>query len=311
MKKKIKNKVKESNFGLSLVLKYHRFREQKLSVLSDEEFAQRVYDKAGLGSLNLKHPKTFDEKLWWLKINYRDSLMTDCTDKIKVRDFVKSKGLNHILNEIYGIYTSFEEINFKKLPKEFYLKTNQSSATNMYIKNVDNMNISDIKKRMELYLKKNHYSLSREWNYKDIEPKIFAEKVIKSRHGLIDFRFFCSYGKVKGLTVDIDTADEKGEHSTEAKRNVYDENFNLMDVRLTRPRFDNSTFSMPENINEMKRYAEILSETFPFCRVDLYNVEGNILFGELTFFHQGGINRISPLSYQLTLGEWIELPKKY
>lgn len=161
---------------------------------------------------------------------------------------------------------------------------------------------------MNIYLKKKHYPLSREWNYRNITPKIIAEKTLNNNEGLIDYRFLCSYGEVQGLFVDINTADEKGNHSTDASRNVYDSNFNLLDVTVTRPRIKNNDINLPPNINEMKKYAQILSETFPFCRVDLYNVDGEIKFGELTFFHSGGVNKIYPEKYKYTLGNWIKLP---
>lgn len=143
----LKKKIIDTNIGSRLLLKYHTIREKYLNRLNDTEFAQRTYRKAGLGELNLKDPKTFDEKLWWLKINYRDDLMTDCTDKVKVREYVKSKGLGHILNKIHGVYDNSKSINWTELPDEFYLKTNHTSATNIYIKNKKAVNKKDIEKK--------------------------------------------------------------------------------------------------------------------------------------------------------------------
>lgn len=306
--KGLKTKIKKSNYGYSLFLTYHKLRTLYYKKNTDVDFAKRTYRKAGLGDLNLEKPITFDEKIWWLKINWEDELVRDCTDKIKVRDYVVSKNLDHILNEVYGIYSSPKEIEWDKLPDEFYFKTNHSSATNIFIKNKNKANQKYINKRLSLYLKKNHYSLSREWNYDGIEPKIIAEKVLNGNSQLIDYRFFCSRGKFIGLFVDVDTADQEGNHSTEARRNVYDVDFNLLDVIVTRPRIDNKEFMLPDNINLMKEYAEILSSDFLSCRVDMYNIKGNIIFGELTFFHGGGINKIYPKEYNEILGSWIELP---
>lgn len=306
--KKNKNRIKKSNVGLHLILIFHTIKYSIINQINNEKFAKKKYKRAGLGDLNLDNPKTFDEKLWWLKYNYFNPLMTECTDKIKVRDYVIDKGYPDILNEVYGIYNTPDEIDWNILPDQFYLKTNHSSATNIYISNKENANKKKIETRLNLFLRKKHYPISREWNYKDIKPKIIAEKVLESSIGLTDYRFLCSLGKVQGLFIDIDTAEVNGDHSTEAKRLVYDKDFQLLDVGVSRPRFSAADFELPLNINEMKEIAEKLSKPFPFSRVDLYNINGKIIFGELTFFHAGGINDIRPREYQYVLGEWIELP---
>lgn len=311
MRSTIKKHVKNSNLGQFLFLQYHKARAKYLKGLTDEEFAKRVYKKAGLGELNLDSPQTFDEKIWWLKINYRDPLMVDCTDKVKVRDYVNEVRLGHILNDIYGVYNSPEDIEWEKLPNKFYIKTNHSSATNIYIENKEKVNKKELNKRLSLYLKKEHYPLSREWNYKDIVPKILIEKVLNNNEDVVDYKFLCSYGEMQGLFIyTTESSNEKGRHNTKRKRNVYDKNFNILDVEINQNNFNSSNDIFPDNIEKMKEYAEILSEPFPFSRIDLYNIDGEIIFGEITFFHTGGLNRIDPEKYQKILGSWITLPQE-
>lgn len=291
---------------------YHMVRAAVLSRLGDAEFAQRSYERFSGQKLNLNEPTTFDEKQWWLKVNYRDPLMVQCTDKIAVREYVESKGLGNILNPLIGSYMDPRDIDWRALPSSFYLKTSNSSATNIRCDDRDRFDTRRATRLLRLYLKRNHYALSREWNYREIEqPRILVEPIIPSLSGeLIDYRFICSNGVCKGIFVDVDTADADGRHRGDAKRNVYDREWNLLDVQVTRPRVEDRELECPPMLDEMIRIAETLSEPFPFCRVDLYNPNpGEIVFGEMTFFHSGGNNRVIPVDYQEILGSWIELDK--
>lgn len=291
---------------------YHRIRAAWLSGIPDEAFAQRSHTRSTGKSLNLVSPQTFDEKLWWLKINYRDPLIGQCTDKVAVRDYVESKGLGDLLHPVIGVYSSPKEIDWTSLPSRFYLKTNNSSATNIRCDELESFDTKRASRILGLYLKRNHYALSREWNYRDIEPKVVIEPIIETVDGvgLIDYRFLCSYGKCHGIFVDIDTADVAGGHRNDARRNVYDTDWNLLDIRVTRPRIQDRTLEKPAMLERMIQVAEALSEPFPFCRVDLYNPAGNkIIFGEMTFFHAGGNNIVDPVEYEHILGEWVDLSR--
>nr|WP_256397991.1 ATP-grasp fold amidoligase family protein [Treponema sp. Marseille-Q4132] len=145
-----------------------------------------------------------------------------------------------------------------------------------------------------------------------MEPKIFYEYFIEApeKAGLIDYRFMCFNGKVKFLLVDINTMDVEGGHSTNAKRNVYDREFNLLPIKVTRPTFDPCLLQKPINWDRMLEIAEKLSKPFIHCRIDLYNVGGKIYFGEITFHHAGGCNKIEPEEMQLEWGSYIQLPNE-
>lgn len=310
-RKQIRSFVRTSLPGAYALHAYHQVRAAMLSRLSDEDFAQRAYERFSGRRLNLANPTTFDEKQWWLKVNYRDPLMVQCTDKLAVRDYVEGKGLGDILHPLIGLYADPKDIDWGTLPGSFYLKTNNSSATNIRCDDLDTFDTRRATRLLKLFLKRNHYALSREWNYRDIEPRVLIEPIIQSPNGeLIDYRFMCSHGVCKGIFLDVDTADAEGRHRGDAKRNVYDREWNLLDVRVTRPRIEDRELERPAVLDEMIRIAESLSEPFPFCRVDLYNPDrGEIVFGEMTFFHSGGQQPRDACGLSGDPGSWIELSK--
>lgn len=280
-------------------------------IMPDEQYFKWAYKKNSGLELDFQNPKTFDEKQLWIKMYYRDPLYTKCSDKYLVRDYVKSKGLGHILNTLYGVYDPKSGIEWEKLPKSFYLKANNSSGVNLRCDDIQTFD----KKAAENYFKKemriNPYYNSREWNYRDIHPRIIAEAILETNEktGLVDYRFLCYDGKCEFVFIDIDTADTQGHHRLEAKRNVYDRDMNFLDVTVTRERFPEEWVSKPSNWDEMINYSEILSEGFPFCRVDLYNIKGKIIFGEMTFFHSGGLSVIEPAEWQIILGKDIPIDR--
>ena len=280
-------------------------------ILSDTLYSKIRYRIKTGKKLNLKNPKGFNEKLWWLKLYNRDPLLTICTDKNKVRDYVKSKGLENILIPQIGVYNSPDQIDFETLPDNAYIKTNHSTNTNFVYKK-NSFNKKKFNKLYSKHLKTNHYKHSREWNYKNIDPKIIIEENINSDNEvkLADFRFFCFDGKVEFLQVDIDTASDDGSHYIGAKRNIYDRNFKLLDVKTVRPSFDPKVLQKPVNFEEMVSCAEILSNPFVFSRIDLYNIDGKIKFGEITPYPSGATQLFYPEYFELEMGSKIDLESK-
>lgn len=311
IKNKIYSLTEKSHLIKNIYVALHNKKVKHRLNLTDEEFAQRYYYDATRRKLNLDHPQSFDEKQWWMKIHYRNPLMTQCVDKYKVREYVKQCGLESILNELYGVYDNSSEIDLDKLPEEFFIKTNHGCACNFWCRNKAEFPIREVSKKLDENLKENYYIQSREWPYKNVEPKIIAEKVLKSEKGepLVDYRFLCFGGKCQYLFVDIDTCDESGAHKVHAKRNVYTKDFELLPVKVSRENFDPQLVPKPENYDEMIACAEKLSKPFPFVRVDLYNIDGKIVFGELTFYHAGSSSIFEPWSFSDELGKLIELPR--
>jgi len=313
-------KLKRKIYGLTdnyrlvdfVYKKMHAIKVNYRKNLSDIEFANKKYYEVTGKYLNLDNPQTFDEKQWWLKLYYRDPRMTICADKYRVRSYVTECGLKHILNELYGVYYRTEDIEFEKLPEQFILKTNHGCGGNYICKNKYDLRKESICKRLNKSLKNNYYYQSREWVYKEIPPRIIAEKLLTNSNGekLLDYRLLCFNGKCRYVFIDIDTCDETGRHKSNAKRNVYDENMKLLDVQVSRERFNPLLVSKPTEFYKMREYAEILSKPFPFCRVDFYYVNEKIVFGEMTFFHSGGTSIIDPPEMAYTMGSWLKLPDK-
>jgi len=260
--------------------------------------------------LNLRNPKRFTEKLQWYKLYYRDPLMKKCVDKYLVRDYVESKGLDDLLNELYGVYNVPEEIDFDLLPNEFVIKTTDGGGGNNIIiyRNKDDFNIKQTKSKLNnwLNLRKN-LSGGREWSYRNSKSRIIIEKLLVNKNnaaaGINDYKFFCFNGKPEYIVVDKD-------RYIEHKRNFYDINWNFIKVESDHPYFGD-TMAKPDNLDEMIEIASILAEDFPFVRVDLYNIDGEIIFGELTFYPWSGYVQFKPDEFDFTLGKELSLPESY
>jgi hypothetical protein len=289
----------------------HDIKVARRKHLDDVTFAQKYYYEKTGRILNLDEPKTFDEKLWWLKIHYRNPLQTICADKYGVRDYVNSCGGEKLLNELYAVYESADEIDIKQLPDEFFLKTTHGCGANYRCHNKDTFPFKKVKKKLARNLKQNYYYHSREWPYFNIKPRIIAEKVLKPVNPpeLYDYRFLCFGGVCKYVFVDIGTCSPDGHHVPNPKRNVYNSDGNLLNVKVTRDNFVADENVIPDNFIEMRDWAELLSKPFPFVRVDLYSFDGIIRFGEMTFYHAGGVNFIEPENFEYELGNCIKLPE--
>lgn len=286
----------------------NRVKVNMLSYLNDDVFAKINYRENTGKRLNLNNPKTFNEKLWWLKSNYRIPLMTECSDKVKVVNYLERLGLEKLLNPRYGVYSSFEEIPFSEMKGKFYIKCNHVSGINSVFDSnaTDAYDYERNKSIFNRALKSNYYYQSREWNYKNIEPKILVEYFLEEDN-LLDYKFLCFHGKVKLCFIDKNVATESGSHNLYATRNVYDRDFNLQTFTVGRDGFEPSLVSKPDNYDEMILIAEQIAKPFPFCRVDLYNLNGEIRFGEITFYPGGATQQFSSEEWDLKVGSWIKL----
>lgn len=213
------------------------------------------------------------------------------------------------MTKLYGVYDDANDINFDELPDGAFIKTNHGSGTNIIWDRNNPFDKDKFRKGFNKALKQNYYWQSREWNYKNIEPKIIVEEILedKENKSLIDYRFLCFDGVVKIIFVDTETAGKDGSHNPYAKRNVYDKDFNYLDIKVKRDHFDKSLVQKPKNFEEMIKYAEILSKPFAHCRVDLYNIDGKIYFGEITFYNGGASQIVEPEEWEKELGDWIDL----
>lgn len=284
-----------------------RFKILKLlNFIPDKTMLKLQYRIKTGRKLNLKNPKRYTEKIQWYKLNYRTPLMTKCADKYTVREYIESKGLGDILNELYGVYDSVEEIDFEKLPNKFVLKTTNDSHTNIFCNDKENSDIEEIKKELNYYMKSRpKISLGREWVYKNSKRRIICEKLLERDNNgdLPDYKFFCFNGKVYCLYVMIDYVD----NNAEGKLEFYDRDFKDLNARRKDFKKIDRKIEKPKNFERMVEYAEILSKDFPHVRVDFYDLNGKIIFGEMTFYNASGYTEFEPDEFDFKLGEQFKI----
>lgn len=280
------------------------------SRLSDETYLKIRFKLIFGKPLHLTNPKTFNEKLNWLKIYYRRPEYVSLVDKYEVKQIISEKLRNSPCEVIptYGVWNSFDEINFDILPEQFVLKsTNGGGGTGVIVcKDKRNFNKADAKRRMEASMKSN-WKYQREWVYRDVKPRIIAEKLMKNDDGsqIVDWKIFCFDGEPKLLFYASDRY-TKGEP---LKFDWYD--MDLRHLPIQSKGYPNSNIKIEKfpEWNEMKEVARVLSKGHPHVRVDLYLINHKIYFGELTFYHDGGMVPIYPEKWDYTIGSWLHIPQ--
>lgn len=273
--------------------------------LPDKLYLSMLYYKTFGKSINWNNPKTFNEKLQWLKLYNRNPEYTIMVDKIKAKDWVAERiGEEHIIPTL-GVWNTPDEIDFDSLPNQFVLKCNHNSGIGMYIcKDKSKMDVEAVKKELWKGLKHNFYLQGREWPYKDIPRKILAEKYITPDMGhsdLLDFKFYCFDGIPKLIMV------AGGRDSGDKRFAYYDTEWNPIDIQWGAPKPDKN-YKKPEQLQHMLEIASCLAKKLPHVRIDLYCIDNNILFGEITMFDASGFETISPYDFDIYLGNLIRLP---
>ena len=250
--------------------------------------------------LRLNEVRTFNEKLQWLKLNDIHPEYSELVDKYLAKKHVeKIIGAEHIIPTI-GVWESFEEIDISRLPDQFVLKTTHDSGGVVIIKEKTVEELKRAKRILSRSLRHNYFYEHREYPYKDVNPRIIAEKYMVDESGteLKDYKIFCFDGVPKIIQVDYD-------RFVKHKRNLYDTEWNRLPFTLKFPTDWSREFDKPKNLNKMLDIAAHLSAGYPHIRVDLYNIKGDIYFGELTFFHGSGFEKFTPEEWNLKLGNWI------
>ena len=253
------------------------------------------------------NPKTFNEKLQWLKVYDRQPWYVPFADKYEVKLIVeKIIGQEYVI-PTYGVWNSFDEIDFNSLPQEFVLKCTHDSGSVIICKDKSNFNYESAREKLDKCLKFNSYLGGREWVYKDIKPRIIAEKYIKPSEGddLKDFKFFCFDGVPKIMFI----ASNRFTKGVETTFDYFDMDFNHLSIINGHP---NSpvTIEKPVTFDRMKELAGRLSQNFPHIRIDFYEVNDQIYFGEYTFYHFGGAMNFEPSIWDERIGSWLNLPAK-
>lgn len=274
-------------------------------MVSDRKAIVRYYKKLTGGKApDLDNPVLFSEKLQWYKINHRDPLMERVANKYTVRGYLEEVGYGHLLNDIYGIYTDVDDIDFDKLPDQFVIKGTHGSGFNIIVKDKSMLNRRQARLMMKSWLRQHIAWSGREWVYEKMPRHIIVEKYLEDETGeLRDYKFYCFNGKPAFMQLEVGRATD---HNT---RNFYDMDWKLMPFGKSLPHNPDLNVPVPVMFDEMKKIAEDLCQPFQYVRVDLYQVGGKIYFGELTFYPAGGAPDFIPSHYDAEVGKmWTLIP---
>jgi hypothetical protein len=296
-------------YALVLIPRILRLIVNKLTycIKSDETYLKIIYFLTFGKWLDFEHPEkftTFNEKIQWLKLNSNTPLHTQMVDKYEVRDIIQKKLGEGFTFPLLGVWNSFDEIDFSKLPEQFVLKPTHDSGSIVFCRDRKTFNLAAARKKLTKALKRNYYWLGRETPYKNVKPRLIAEPLMTDnteKTDLKDYKLFCFDGEVKIIQVDYD-------RFTNHHRNLYTPEWQLIDAFIMYPNDPTHIIPPPEALPRMLEIASKLSKGFPFIRIDLYVINQKIYFGEFTFFHGGGLERIRPREYNNIMGSWIKLP---
>ena len=254
--------------------------------------------------LNLKNPKTYNEKLQWIKLYDKHPDMPRCCDKFTVRQFVEEQGCGHLLNELYWEGTDPAQIPYDSLPEQFVIKVTHGSTYNIIVKDKAQLDIPETSKKLRAWLKSQFIACYGEWFYGKVPPRIIVEKYLEDPEigQLLDYKIFCFNGVAK--LVDVHSG-RFGAH----KRNIYDRDWNFLEkVNFKYPH--GPVLPKPAELSEMLTCAETLAAPFTHARVDFFLVQGKLIFGEVTFTNGAGFDPITPREFDLEMGSWLQLPRE-
>lgn len=254
---------------------------------------------------DLEHPKTFQEKLQWLKFNDRKPIYHQMVDKAEVKRFISERiGEEYVIPSI-GVWEHFEDIDFNIFPKEFIIKNTNDSGTYFICTDKDKLDKNEMIKRLSVTWGKDYYYASREWPYKDLRHRIIAEPLLhdETSNVLTDYKFFTFNGEPKFYYTTSDRGSKSG-----LKEDFFDINGKLLEFNQEGYKNNPQTPPIPKNLEKMVEFARILAKDTYHLRVDFYELGDRLYVGEMTFFDGGGFCPFSPRKYNRIIGNWIKLP---
>lgn len=266
--------------------------------------ASKVRYRISMGKkLNLDNPKYFNEKLMWLNLYDNNILKTKCSDKLLVRDYVTEKGCATILNDLYNVYETVEDIKWDRLPNKFALKSTYMAGSNVLCSNKYNLNIKDAKYILKKGLRPKLLNTTTELHYSSDTNKIICEKYIETDDGLLpkDYKIYCFNGEPKAILA------MKG-RDKDISKIFYDLDWKPL-KKYSNKETSNADIEKPNNLKSLIYYARKLSEDFPFVRVDLYDTGEKVIFGELTFTPAGCLSKAHNAEGDKYFGQLLQLPK--
>lgn len=278
-----------------------------LDWIPDKPFLKLMFRVKMGQKLNLQDPKKFSEKLQWLKLYDRKPVYTQMVDKIEAKNYVASRLGKEYIVPTLGVWDQFEDIDFDKLPNQFVIKCTHDSGGLVVCRDKSKLDKEAARKKIEHGMATNFYKHGREWPYKNVKPRILAEEFLDAiaDKGMVDYKFYCFNGEPKFLYVSQGLED----HSTAR--------ISFVSFKWEIEPFHRSDFKdfeelppKPAGFEEMLELSKKLSKDIPFLRVDFYDVNGKVYFGEMTFFPGAGVTKLDPPKYDEILGSWIKLPEK-
>lgn len=282
-----------------------------LDWMADKQYLQLVYWANMHKKLNLENPQSFNEKLQWLKLYDRKPEYTCMVDKYEAKKYVAERIGEEYIIPTLGVWNSFDDIDFTTLPNQFVLKTTHDSGSVVICKDKNSFNYENAKKSLTNSLRRDYYLEHREWPYKNVPPRIIAEKYMSDNQNaadeessLKDYKFYCFSGEPKFLYI----SDRMDDH-TKARVSFANMKWESAPFGRTDYREFEELPERPQHFEEMIKLARVLSEGFPFLRVDLYEINKKVYFGELTFHPCAGFMPFKPEEWDKKLGQLIILPK--
>jgi hypothetical protein len=289
-------------YGCSKVL--HRIAPL---IKDDELYVKLDYFFAFKKKLDLSNPQTFSEKLQWLKLNDHNPAYTMMVDKYSVKEYVgKLIGSEYVIPTL-GVWEQFDDIDFNSLPEKFVLKCTHDSGGLVICKSKQNLDVAKARRILSKCLKRNYYLGTREYPYKSVKPQIIAEQYMEDGNSgvLNDYKLMCFNGQVKLVEVHI------GRFTHHHTQDFYNSNWEKTNISQggyganSKQKVDK-----PKHLEKMIEYSELIAAKMAHCRVDWYEINGKLYFGEITFFHWSGMKPFVPEKWDYTFGSWIELPSK-
>lgn len=295
---KIKNYIKHP---LNILVSFSNIIPLKF--IDDQTYLKIKYRLIFGKKLNLQNPKSFNEKLQWLKLYDRKNIYTKMVNKYEVKQYVSNLIGEEYIIPTLGIYEKGEKIDYSVLPNQFVIKPTNTSGNVFICKDKNNTNLKKIGRIIKKWNKRQYYYFQREWPYKNLRPQIIIEQYMEdsNKKDLMDYKIFCFNGKPKLILVC------SNRNGINKNTDFFDINWNLLP--FTRKNHCNNFkgIEKPQKLTEMIKIAEKLSKEIPFIRVDLYEINGKVFFGELTFYPSGGFEGFEPEEYDIILGEMLEL----